>query len=76
MFLEWAEGFEKNELTKDKFIKISKPQENESLDDIWKPIFAVGFNKNLELDQVKKKEGILNKRLEYYLFEFSVAHTI
>ena len=52
MFLEWAEGFEKNELTKDKFIKISKPQENESLDDIWKPIFAVGFNKNLELDQV------------------------
>lgn len=48
-------GFEKNELTKDGFIKLSKieaQREDTDLDDIAARVANLGFNKSLTIDQV------------------------
>ena len=47
-------GLEKNELTREGFIelyKIEASQEGVDLDEIWTRLFALGFNKNLQIDQ-------------------------
>jgi hypothetical protein len=48
-------GFEKKELTRESFIKLSKieiSQADVDFKDIWTRLLAIGFNTNLELDQV------------------------
>jgi len=49
-------GFERNELTKDAFIQLSKieaDRDDTDIDDITMRVNNMGFNKSLTIDQVK-----------------------
>lgn len=55
MFVGDTVGFEKNELTKEGFIKLSKieaQRDDTDLEDIAARMTNLGFNKSLTIDQV------------------------
>lgn len=47
----------KNELLRDSFIQLAEMEterDDVDINDIWLPLLSLGFNKNLEIDQVQK----------------------